>query len=226
MKSLFLTLPLICILTILKGQSNIDTIYFNSEWQKSSRDNYSYFRTLSLTKDSLYSIVDYWKSGEKQMEGQLSSLSPETRDGSFYWFYKNGNLKQSMDFKKNIVNGYVKVYNTNGLFDFQYINIIDSLDNAELIRQMTVDLNSFLSSHLKYPQKSRKANIEGEVLTHFFIDDKGQLAKFVIIRSLNQELDKAAKDAVTSFKNWQIPVYKGSKTYLELALPIKFILAD
>jgi TonB family protein len=226
MKSPFLTLSLICILTILKGQSNIDTIYFNSKWQKTSHENCSYFRTITLTKDSLYSIVDYWKSGEKQMEGQLSSLTPETRDGSFFWFYKNGNLKQSMDFKKNNVNGYIKIYNTDGLFYFQYISIIDSLDNAESIRQMIVDLNSFLLSHLKYPKKSKKASIEGELLTHFYIDDKAQLTKFSIIRSLNQELDKAAQDAITSFVNWQIPIYKGHKTYLELTLPIKFTLTD
>ena len=38
--------------------------------------------------------TDYFvKNGQLQMKGTFSSLSPETRDGYFEWFFENGKLK-------------------------------------------------------------------------------------------------------------------------------------
>jgi antitoxin component YwqK of YwqJK toxin-antitoxin module len=133
------------------GQISTDTIYLDSKWEKSNKYDYDYYRVLTKESNDWYDCKDFWKSGEIQMSGQFSSLYPQTREKEFKWYHKNGNVRQIMNFKNNKIIGQVQVFDLNGNFDFEYVILIDSLDNASKMKISLSDFRNYISQKLKYP---------------------------------------------------------------------------
>lgn len=80
-----------------------------------------------------------------------------------------------------------------------------------------------LARNLKYPEPIRKLGIEGTVLVHVLIDEKGNPIKFEVAESLNPLCDRAAINAVKAVRF--IPAtLKGQAAKVWLGLPITFRL--
>lgn len=208
------------------GQGTSDTIFLNNKWEKSTKYDYEYYRITIKLSNGQYKYNDYWKSGQIQMTGNSSSSDLETRNGKFEWFYINGNRKQEINYVDNIVTGKVKTFSQDGLLDFEYIYILDSLDNAEEFYETVKPFNKHLIKEVKYPKKSRKNNIEGSVLFDFFIDHDGKICKISIIEGLDNEINSNALKAMTSDFTWPIPRYKNEHVFVELRMPINFKLEN
>lgn len=225
MKHLLLTATLLFAILCVNGQSNvIDTVYLNSKWEKTIKANATYFRTISKDKDGLYDCHDYWITGELQMTGKLSCLYPETRDGDYVWYYKNGEVQRRIKFFNNKIVGSVKLYRPDGQFDIEYITYIDSLDNCKKVRSAIDNFRYFVSNSLVYPKQSQNAGIEGTVITHFYLNQDGEVERLEVIQSVDSLLDNEAMRVVQSFKKWSRPIYQGKKIYLELTFPVIFAL--
>src|SRR6187200_1527322 len=70
-----------------------DTVFFDKQWQTCQRANASYFRTISSSDKQLYAVRDYYMSGQLQMEGSISSVTPEIREGDFIFYDKLGGIE-------------------------------------------------------------------------------------------------------------------------------------
>ena len=80
-----------------------------------------------------------------------------------------------------------------------------------------------VGKHLVYPEKARKAGLEGEVEIIAYISKKGKLTEAFVEISLNPECDKAAVKALKSVK-WK-PALKDNKPVSAwVTVPIKFKL--
>jgi len=224
MKYLFNIFTLLFLTNYSIGQISIDTIYLDSKWEKSGKDNYDYYRVLIKQRNDWYDCKDFWKSGEIQMEGKLSSLYPQTREDEFKWYHKNGNLRQIIKYKNNNIIGQVQIYDSNGNFEFEYVLLSDSLDNAAKMKISLSDFRNHISQKLKYPKNSRMAEIEGKVIAKFYIDNSGSVSRLTILKSVNEELDNEAKRVIESYRNWPVPRYKGKNSNFEIVIPINFIL--
>ena len=67
-----------------------DTLYYDSNWKESTKDNYEYYRALPLkTTGSLSLIVDYYKNGKMQMQGYAYTDSLNIFVGDVYWYLEN-----------------------------------------------------------------------------------------------------------------------------------------
>jgi TonB family protein len=86
---------------IVSGQTKIDTIYYDINWQKCSKDIASYFRITRNINKNIIQINDYYLDGKLQMQGQYKSLEPEIRTGDFTFYYENGMIKSKCRYNNN-----------------------------------------------------------------------------------------------------------------------------
>ncbi|WP_437921269.1 hypothetical protein [Sphingobacterium sp. LRF_L2] len=69
-----------------------DTLYFDQDWQETTRDQYSYYRLLPVKKvGELYLIQDFYKNGKLQMQGYALANNPDVYVGDVYWYDRDGN---------------------------------------------------------------------------------------------------------------------------------------
>lgn len=72
-----------------------------------------------------------------------------------------------------------------------------------------------------YPQTAKDAGIEGKVFVKAIIDEQGNVTETSIIKSVNEDCDKAAMDAIKKTKF--IPGTKDNKPVkAEVVIPIMF----
>ncbi len=83
--------------------AQVDTIYYNRNWDETIRDNASYYRILKEVKEGKWwTFEDYYLNNEQlQNKGALSQLSPEVRENEFIWYYPNGEKKLEGNYVKN-----------------------------------------------------------------------------------------------------------------------------
>jgi len=94
----FLSLILTISCSLCFGQ---DTLFFDSAWKPTTKMNAEFFR-IDKKEEGKWTRTDYfYKTGQLQMKGTYSSLTPEVQEGYFEWFHANGKLKH----KGNYANG-------------------------------------------------------------------------------------------------------------------------
>lgn len=64
-------------------------VYYNHYWKQTTKDSAAFYRVVAR-QGSLFAVKDYYFSGELQMQGSYSSLTPEIQEGYFIWYYDNG----------------------------------------------------------------------------------------------------------------------------------------
>ena len=111
-----------CGSTFVYGQN--DTIWFNSNWQETTKKDASFFRPKVNKKNNGYWIVDYYLAGSKQMEGLSTKKNEEVFDGTVTWFYENGKQHQVVNYKQGTLEGNRKVFYETGelMTEAQYID--------------------------------------------------------------------------------------------------------
>jgi uncharacterized protein len=110
-KRLFTIINLLIFCQQIFGQ---EKIYFDKDWKQTSKENAAYFRKINKLGE-LYTIRDYFISGEKQFEGKSSTPSePLSFDSTAIWYNKNGKILQKRDFKNNVLYGDERSYYADG----------------------------------------------------------------------------------------------------------------
>ena len=80
-----------------------------------------------------------------------------------------------------------------------------------------------IMKNVVYPKSAKDAGIEGKVIVDLIIDEKGNVTYTEILKSVNDDLDKAALDAITKTKF--TPALKDNKPVkAKVTLPIMFKL--
>jgi len=110
--------------------------YFDADWNIiHDSTNASYYRTATYLNgqpkvDS--DVRDYFITGELQFEGQLSSENPDNPHGFTKWYYKNGNLSSTRNYKHGVLNGLYRNYFENGRIKEKARVIDNELDGEYL----------------------------------------------------------------------------------------------
>jgi TonB family protein len=99
------------------AQQMLDTIFFDRNWQQSSKNEAEYFREVywDTTGKMQFIVKDYYSSGSLQMQGTYTSINPDNRNGHFVYYYANGNKQMECDFQNNEVEGMNNEWFANGL---------------------------------------------------------------------------------------------------------------
>jgi periplasmic protein TonB len=205
------------------GQNTYDTVYYDSKWKITSNKEYSYYRITKKQVDGKFLCLDYWKTGETQMKGVYSSLDPDVKDGEFIHYHKNGKIKETTTYSNDRPITLTNLYKVDGTLDLTCASSLDMLDNTEEMNKAITKFISMVGRKIKYPENSIKADIEGQVIVAFYINQDGLPYRIIVTKSLNKELDNEAIRVINSFK-WPSPIYKGDKTFILVALPVTFKL--
>ncbi len=92
-----------------------ETIYFDTEWEETTKDQAEYYRNLPLeVKGDEVLVKDYYISGKIQMIGWAEKGDEGSFHGEVKWFYKNGNVERISNFRYGNLNGVHKEFYENG----------------------------------------------------------------------------------------------------------------
>ncbi|PKH50903.1 hypothetical protein CXF68_09475 [Tenacibaculum sp. Bg11-29] len=84
-------------------KKRIDTLYYNENWDTTTKDKASFFRPLNfLKKDDLWIIRDYYITGELQYEAYSKNKIEKIWEGDAIWFEKNGAISQQTRYFRGI----------------------------------------------------------------------------------------------------------------------------
>ncbi|MFD0993428.1 toxin-antitoxin system YwqK family antitoxin [Tenacibaculum geojense] len=92
------------------------TIWFDANWQITSKDKGMYYRPEPKKVDNGYWIVDYYKNGQIQMEGLSSNKTPleEEFEGLVSYYHSNGKPYHKANYKEGELHGLRRVYYDTG----------------------------------------------------------------------------------------------------------------
>ncbi len=109
-----------CATSISTAQVEKDTLWFDANWSTSAKNQASYFRPQPTKQGNGFVWIDYFLSGAKQMEAVSLKENEEIFDGTVTWYFENGNVMQSVNYKKGILFGERKNYHESGPLKSQY----------------------------------------------------------------------------------------------------------
>lgn len=107
MKYIFSIILCIAGISFIEGQKLTDTMYFNNSWEQCAKEEARYYRIINMdfSGDFLFHVTDYYLSGQIQMTGNYRSIRPDDREGSFAWYYPDGQKQQDCEYKNNMFHG-------------------------------------------------------------------------------------------------------------------------
>ena len=114
MKKIVLFTFAVFYLSSLSLSAQKDTIWFDSNWKKTSKNNASYYRCHCVEKANGYWLTDYYISGAVQMEGLSLEQNAEVFQGTVKWYFENGKVFQIVNYKNGILFGTRKAFFENG----------------------------------------------------------------------------------------------------------------
>lgn len=102
-----------------------ETVWFDANFNITSKDKATYYRPVPKQKRSNFLIVDYYKSGKKFREGKgkTPNLNSESFHGVVTYYFPNETIFKKVTFKKGMMDGnYLEYYKTgelkeNGRYD-------------------------------------------------------------------------------------------------------------
>ena len=85
-------------------------------------------------------------------------------------------------------------------------------------------LMKYLKSHINYPPKAAKNNIEGNVIVQFVVKKDGSIGEVKVVHSLEKDLDKEAVRVVKSLPKFTPGRHDGQAVSVWYTLPVSFEL--
>jgi protein TonB len=87
------------------------------------------------------------------------------------------------------------------------------------------DLNSYLSSHLRYPDDARESGTEGRSVIQFVVNEDGAITGVEVVRSSgSSSLDAEARRVVAGMPRWKPGKQQGKAVKVYFTLPVTFKL--
>lgn len=109
------------------------------------------------------------------------------------------------------------------LFFLFGLDILAQEDKVDVMPEPVGGLEQMIKN-VVYPQTAKDAGIEGKVFVKVIIDENGNVTETSIIKSVNEDCDKAAMDAIKKTKF--TPGIKDNKPVkTEVTIPIMFKLS-
>ncbi len=88
------------------------------------------------------------------------------------------------------------------------------------------ELQKYLSQNAIYPSSSYEKGIQGTVYVQFKVDQFGVINNVIVLKGLDQNLDKVAYSLVKKMPKWNPATASGKALSSQYTLPIKFTIKD
>lgn len=81
-----------------------------------------------------------------------------------------------------------------------------------------------LQSKIDYPEKARRAGIEGQIIVQFIVNENGDVESPTVVRSVHPLLDEAAVQGILAHAKFRPGRQRGEPVRVQFSLPIIFRL--
>jgi len=85
-------------------------------------------------------------------------------------------------------------------------------------------LMSYLNKNIRYPEKAQANGVQGRVIVQFIVGRDGSITDAVIVRSVEEELDKEAIRIISTMPKWIPGSQRGRPVRVKYTVPIAFRL--
>ncbi|NPA45316.1 MAG: TonB family protein [Chlorobi bacterium] len=119
--------------------------------------------------------------------------------------------------------------------EIETVNISENLQDTIFTKVKTmpkykggaIALRTFVAKNVKYPEKSKKNNIEGTVYIKFEVTKNAKIGKIEIEKGVNEELNAESVRVISSLPDFEKPGYnkKGEAVNVWFRMPITFKLS-
>jgi TonB family protein len=215
-------LVLSIIITTSAAQAQIDTVYYDINWQKTDFTLMEYYRVVNLTNDS-YLVNDFNKGGDLLMEGTYQSLEPEIENGQFTFYSSKGNLIAKGAFLNGSMVGKWILYNNKGKVfreldytelpkvnnDIMFSELAKQNDNVVIYDMPAFENNSFLKfaeylqTNFILPLIPKKLGVSGRVTVQLIVDKNGEMINVFVQNSLHPHIDREIKRVIIEAPKWR-----------------------
>ncbi len=83
----------------------------------------------------------------------------------------------------------------------------------------------FIADNIKYPEKAKKAGLEGNVYISFIVKKDGSISDAKIARGFDKECDAEALRVVKMMPKWKPGQQRGKNVNVQFILPIRFAIS-
>ena len=88
----------------------------------------------------------------------------------------------------------------------------------------TTALNNYLVKNLKYPTMALEMGIQGKVYVEFSVMQDGTIDDIIILRGVDQSLDREAIRVLKNMPKWTPAESQGRRVKRTMVLPIRFVI--
>jgi protein TonB len=223
-----------------------DTTYFDSTGTELiNMQGCKYFSIVTLVSesDSLYSYESFFCDNKKRSEYQYVVAGGEKRKtGLNQSWFRNGQLKQSVTYQNNAIDGELITFWNNGqlkrkdYYDtgrFQDGQCWDKegteIDHYDYeIMPVYVGGESrffeFLQKNIQYPPNAKDQGVSGTVYVGFVINTDGNVENVKILRGIGTECDEEVIRLISSMPKWIPGKIDGELVKVQYSLPVHFRL--
>lgn len=95
------------------------------------------------------------------------------------------------------------------------------------VEQMPVfngDMTVFMNSNLRYPDAAREANIDGQVIVNFVVNEDGAISNLKLMRGIGGGCDEEALRVISAMPKWKPGKQNGIPVKVFFTYPVRFIL--
>ncbi|PYF74054.1 energy transducer TonB [Pedobacter nutrimenti] len=238
----YIVLLTACLFFIMTGSvcgQSIDTIWYNNKWKETTvPSEHYYFRTIKSKSDHTFEVIDHFPDGKPQMVGTFTSLKPENRNGTFFYYNSAGILEEKQIYFNNMV-GEVFVYKEDGKLELhkiqaEYLATLSREEKKSRYNIIEVDkepeyvdgqeaIMKFIRENTKYPDAARKRGAYGRVMVALTIDEHGKIAGIRIAKKTDPDLDQEALRVARLIPEKFIPAMdQGKNITRDYAIPFNF----
>jgi antitoxin component YwqK of YwqJK toxin-antitoxin module len=93
-----------------------ETLWFDANWNPTTKDKATYYRPSPKTQKNGYWIVDYFMNGTIQMEGFSLNNNPNNENfhGLVKYYFESGVIYQEVNYNEGMIDGDRKIYYKSG----------------------------------------------------------------------------------------------------------------
>ena len=209
-----------CLASLCYGQKT-DTTYFNADWKPAAKAESTFYRLTKLVEESKkYEVTDYYTSGEVQMTGTFSSLSPETKDGVFTWF-KDGKKQNEIVYEQGKVKSKRFFLGTERpasppptTFGFNLLEAAPSYPGG------MQELYKYIGSNFVYPKALLKIRPSGKIIINFVVEKDGSIVEAYAKQSVHPLLDAEAVRVIEQMPKWKPGQQNGKPVRVAYDIPL------
>lgn len=101
------------------------------------------------------------------------------------------------------------------------------VDRMPSFPEGTAAMYQFIYSEMRYPAEAKRLKISGQVITQFWVNEKGGIEDIVVTRGLGYGLDEEAIRVIKVMQEkytWNPGTHNGKPYPVKFTLPLKFVL--